>query len=136
MRTGAGPCAAVPSVVPVASGRTPEGELLETAPGTGPASGSPVQWRRLQRNLWVARHAGAPLGSIERGRRYVTSDTRGARLGAFPSLEQAQEALLGTGNAVPEQRSRSLLVLPSVGVVAVTSMLGVALWALEALIVG
>ena len=53
----------------------------------------PVEWRRLNARLWVGRLDGAPIGMIERGRRYTATDASERFRGTFRTLREAQGAL-------------------------------------------
>lgn len=53
-------------------------------------------WRRLGTRLWVGHSELAPLGSIERGRRYTYITPDGTAHGDFRSLDAAQSAATGT----------------------------------------
>lgn len=53
----------------------------------------PEGWRRLNRDLWVARRDGRHLGTVERGRRYIATDSDGGPLGTYRSLEAAMDAV-------------------------------------------
>jgi hypothetical protein len=55
----------------------------------------PVEWRRLSPRLWVGRRDGAPIGMIERGRRYTATDASEQVRGTFKTLALAQAALAG-----------------------------------------
>lgn len=57
-----------------------------------------VEWRLLNRKLWVGRRDGRPVGTIEHGRRYLALGTDGETIGAFRTLEEAQAAV-----AAPER---------------------------------
>ncbi len=56
---------------------------------------APVVWRRLSRNLWVARRAGYALGTVERGRLFTALDTNSDVVGRYRTIVAAlQEAFV------------------------------------------
>ena len=52
-----------------------------------------VEWRLLNRKLWVGRRDGRPVGMVEHGHRYLALGTDGESLGAYRTLEEAQAAV-------------------------------------------
>lgn len=60
-----------------------------------------VQWRSAHHDSWEARLAGRiRLGAVRReGASFVASDERGARLGRYPSLPEAEAAVVATSEA-------------------------------------
>jgi hypothetical protein len=56
------------------------------------AAATATSWRPLGRRLWVGRTAAGPVGSIERGRRFVATDVEGRPLGGYRSLDAAMAA--------------------------------------------
>ena len=65
---------------------------------------SPPTWRRLGKRLWVGHDDLAPLGSIERGRRYTYITPDGTAHGDYRSLDDAQAAATGPVPIVPPAR--------------------------------
>lgn len=62
-------------------------------------------WRPLNRALWVGRSEVGPVGTIERGRRYVASDGEGHFRGAYRSLDAAMAAFEQRGQVEdPQER--------------------------------
>jgi hypothetical protein len=61
-------------------------------PQVRPAPPTAAAWRPLGPALWVGRTDAGPVGTIERGRRYVASDGEGRRRGAYRSLDAAMAA--------------------------------------------
>lgn len=51
-----------------------------------------TEWRQLGRWLWAGRRDGRPVGTIERGRRFVLTDAAGEVLGAYRSFADAAAA--------------------------------------------
>ena len=90
----------------------------------------PVEWRRLNGRLWVGRRDGAPIGMIERGRRYVATDASERVRGTFKTLAEAQAALAittrpPTARRVPreEPRGRVMFVAATAfGLVAASAL--------------
>lgn len=56
------------------------------------AASTPTEWRRLGDRLWAGRRDDRPVGTIERGRRFVLLGLEGAPVGRFRTLEEAQAA--------------------------------------------
>jgi hypothetical protein len=69
-------------------------------PPVRPVPPAAAAWRPLGRDLWVGRTDAGPVGTIERGRRYVATDGEGRRRGAYRSLDAAMAAFEA---AAPEQ---------------------------------
>jgi hypothetical protein len=61
-----------------------------------------VEWRLLNRKLWVGRRDGRPVGTVEHGRRYLALGIDGETIGAYRTLEEAQAAV-----AAPERRQQA-----------------------------
>ena len=59
----------------------------------------PVQWRHFGSDLWAGAAEFGPVGTIERGRRFIAIDTEGNVLGRSRSLEDAQAMLLSVAEA-------------------------------------
>ncbi|MET0590882.1 MAG: hypothetical protein ABWZ77_06865 [Naasia sp.] len=51
-----------------------------------------VEWVQQHRTLWTGRRQGRPIGTIERGRRFVFIDPDGVVQGVFRTLAGAQDA--------------------------------------------
>ena len=96
-----------------------------------------VEWRRLQKRLWVARSDGSPVGSIERGRRYVVTGADGTHRGGYRTLAQAQEALVVAVDAArPDATPRSPLMLACTALIGSAALLGSGLAGLMLLTAG
>ena len=86
-----------------------------------------ISWRPLGRNLWVGRTAAGPVGSIERGRRFVATDADGRRRGAYRSLDAAMAAFdrRGVVEEPGEERSWEALALVTTLAGAAGSLLAI-----------
>lgn len=86
---------------------------------TEPVAAPDAEWRRLGRFLWAGRRDDRPIGTIERGRRYVLTDALGEPVGGYRTLEEAQAAALlppalRTAVRRPVRRSAAPQLLPAV----------------------
>jgi hypothetical protein len=97
------------------------------APHVLSASIAATSWRPLGRDLWVGRTAAGPVGSIERGRRFVATDADGRRRGAYRSLDAAMAAFdRRIGDEEPaEERSWEALALVTTLAGAAGSLLAI-----------
>lgn len=86
-----------------------------------------TSWRPLGRDLWVGRTGAGPVGTIERGRRFVATDAEGRLRGAFRSLDTAMAAfeLPVVGSEAVEPRSWEALALVTTLAGAAGSLLAI-----------
>lgn len=94
----------------------------------------PVEWRRLDTRLWVGRLDGAPIGMIERGRRYTATDAGERVRGTFRTLREAQHALAADARqpstepeSDEEPQGRLMLLSASTGALLAATMSAVGL---------
>jgi hypothetical protein len=88
-----------------------------------------VEWRLLNRKLWVGRRDGRPVGTVEHGRRYLALGIDGETIGAYRTLEEAQAAVAAPEGRRPAepQRTRSWAGVTFVALLSVSTaaLLGV-----------
>ena len=68
----------------------------------GTATAQRVDWRRLDRFLWVGSGPAGHVGTVEQGRRYLAVDTWGRVRGRCRTLAHAQQLLEALAPALAE----------------------------------
>jgi hypothetical protein len=97
------------------------------APAPSRVLAAATSWRPLGRDLWVGRTNAGPVGTIERGRRFVSTDAEGRWRGTYRTLDAAMHAfeLFDVGAEAAEPRSWEALALVTTLAGAAGSLLAI-----------
>ena len=93
------------------------------------APAADVSWRALSSSLWVARRDGRHLGTVQRGRRWLASDSESEPIGAFRTFAEAQAAVSGSVPHPTEDRDPVLGPLFVIAGLSTAALASAGVWA-------
>jgi hypothetical protein len=81
-----------------------------------------VVWRAMRDGAWAARRDGRHLGTVERGRRWIATDSDSELIGAYRTFREAQAAVAApAAQRAPSPRSAAPRLMAALLVAAATA---------------